>query len=77
MEGIVCEKADSRYLIGQRSPQWEKIKCMRDVTVNRRIDASLTHALRVWGRRERRLTYVARLVPALRIDNGLRFRQIL
>ena len=30
MEGIVAKKASSRYLIGQRSSQWEKIKCMRE-----------------------------------------------
>ncbi len=30
LEGIVAKKASSRYLIGQRSNQWEKIKCMRE-----------------------------------------------
>lgn len=30
LEGIVAKKARSRYLIGQRSPLWEKIKCMRE-----------------------------------------------
>ena len=30
LEGIVAKKAGSLYRFGQRSPEWEKIKCMRE-----------------------------------------------
>ncbi len=31
LEGIVAKKADSLYRIGERSPEWQKIKCMREM----------------------------------------------
>ncbi len=31
LEGIVAKKANSPYLFGERSPLWQKIKCLREV----------------------------------------------
>lgn len=31
LEGIVAKKAGSPYLFGERSPLWQKIKCLREV----------------------------------------------
>lgn len=31
MEGIVAKRLDSPYQFGERSPSWEKIKCLREV----------------------------------------------